>query len=107
MFAIVDGQREYAMMDRDGDVLLEYAEKFRGDPGATSDYMVRGNMIGGFTVVAYPAEYGNPGIMTFVVNHDGAVYEKDLGPKTARIAEAMKCYDPDGSWKKVEQTGPP
>ena len=54
--------------------------------GGAYDYVARGKMIGGFAMVAYPATYGNSGIMTFIVNHDGAVYEKDLGPKTAAIA---------------------
>ena len=59
-------------------------------------------MIGGFALVAYPAEYGNSGVMTFIVNHDGVVYEKDLGGETAKIAGAMSRYDPDKTWKKVE-----
>jgi len=67
------------------------------------DYVVKGKMIGGFALVAYPAEYGNSGIMTFVVNHGGAVYQKDLGKETERIAAAMKKYDPDKTWKKVEE----
>lgn len=159
--AIVDAQREYAMNDRDNDGILEYAEKFRSDPGKKNglcweakegeepsplgelvakarsegythgrgkgnpvpyhgyyyrilkaqgkdapggsyDYVVKGNMIGGFAVVAWPAKYGNSGVMTFIVNHDGVVYQKDLGPKTGKIAKAMKRYDPDQSWKKVD-----
>jgi len=71
-------------------------------PGGEYDYMVSGKMIGGFALVAYPAEYGNSGIMTFIVNHDGVVYEKDLGKDTEKIATAMKKFDPDRTWKKVE-----
>ncbi len=71
-------------------------------PGGAYDYVVKGNMIGGFALVAYPAEYGNSGVMTFIVNHDGVVYEKDLGKETAKIAGAMTKYDPDKTWKKVE-----
>ena len=70
--------------------------------GGAYDYMVRGRMIGGFALVAWPAEYGNSGIMTFVVNHDGVVYSKDLGPDTAKLASEMTRYDPDASWKQEE-----
>ena len=59
-------------------------------------------MIGGFALVAYPAEYGTSGVMTFIVNHDGMVYEKDLGAETAKIASAMTKFDPDQTWKKAE-----
>ena len=159
--AIVDGQREYAMKDWDGDGLLEYAQKFWSDagkknglyweakegdeksplgplvgaaqkkgytakqsaskpapyfgyyyrilssqgksaPGGAYDYVVRGNMIGGFALVAYPAQYGASGIMTFIVNHDGVVYQKDLGKSTEKTALAMKHFNPDSKWKKVE-----
>jgi hypothetical protein len=75
--------------------------------GGAQDYVVRGNMIGGFALVAYPAQYGNSGVMTFVVNHDGDVYEKDLGPSTARIAGRMNAYAPDQTWKKVVDTVKP
>jgi hypothetical protein len=57
-------------------------------------------MIGGFALVAFPAEYGASGVTTFVVNHDGIVYQKDLGPNTAAIARAMAKFDPDGTWKR-------
>ncbi|MRR18281.1 MAG: DUF2950 domain-containing protein, partial [Deltaproteobacteria bacterium] len=156
--AFVDAQREFALRDKDGDGLREYAQKFvstpgkkdglywdakpgeeespfgdlfakataegykRGDnpvpyhgyffkmlteqgknaPGGPADYIVNGKMIGGFAMVAYPAQYGVSGIMTFIVNHDGIVYQKNLGKETARIAKAMKAFDPDKSWKKVE-----
>ncbi len=71
-------------------------------PGGAYDYVINGKMIGGFALVAYPAEYGASGIMTFTVNHDGVVYEKDLGKETGKIASAMTKYDPDKTWKKVE-----
>ena len=160
--AIVDAQREYAMMDSDGDGLLEYAEKFKSDPGKRNglywptadgeepsplgelvakawaegyknlgsqdesqpyygyyfrmlmqqgssaqggayDYVIGGNMIGGFAVVAYPAQYSNTGIMTFIVNHDGVVYQQDLGVDTVKIAKNMTDFDPDKKWARVEQ----
>lgn len=163
MHEIVDAEREYAMVDRDGDGLVEYAEKFLSDPGKKNglywettegeapsplgafvagaraegytregaknvpvpfhgyyfkilkkqgkhasggafDYVMRDNMIGGFAVVAYPALYGNSGVMTFVVNHEGVVYQKNLGRNTKKVAEAMTAYDPDKTWKKVEET---
>lgn len=160
--AVVDAQREYVMRDFDGEGLLEYAQKFRSDPGKKNglywatkegeepsplgrllaqakvegyskkgvagnpepyhgyyyrimkaqgknapggayDYVIRGNMIGGFAVVAWPAKYGNSGVMTFIVNHDGVVYQKNLGSNTAKIAKAMTKFDPDNTWEMAEQ----
>jgi hypothetical protein len=72
-------------------------------PGGAYDYVINGKMIGGFALVAYPAEYGASGVMTFIVNHDGVVYEKDLGKETGKIASTMTKYDPDKTWKKVEE----
>jgi hypothetical protein len=159
--AIVDAQREYAMMDVDGDGIPEYAEKIVSDPGKKNglywetkegedpspigpllaearkegygekqatgtpapyhgynyrflkaqgknaaggayEYSVNGRLFGGFALVAYPAKYGNSGVMTFIVNHDGIVYQKDLGKDTAKSAEAMNKFDPDKTWKKVK-----
>ena len=156
--AIVDAQKEYAVLDRDTDQLLEYAQKFESEKGksdglywetapgeplsplgplvasATAEgygkaeqlspyhgyyfrilnaqgenakggaysYMVDGSMIGGFAIVAYPAVYRASGVKTFSVNHEGVVYEKDLGPETAKLAVAITAFDPDNSWKKVE-----
>lgn len=71
-------------------------------PGGAYDYVVNGKMIGGFGMVAYPANYGVSGVMTFIVNHEGVVYEKNLGKDTAKIARAIKLFDPDKTWKKVE-----
>jgi hypothetical protein len=161
LLAIVDAQREYAMEDRDGDSLLEYAQTFGSDPGKKNglywptqegekpsplgelvanaraegytskdsqgnhvpyhgyyyriltaqgknapggayDYIVNGKMIGGFAVIAFPAEYGNSGIMTFIVNHDGVVYQKDLGENTTELAEAITLFDPDETWVKAQ-----
>lgn len=70
-------------------------------PGGAMSYLVKGNLIGGFGLVAYPAEYGNSGVMTFIVNHSGVVFQKDLGPNTARIASRMTAFDPDSTWRKV------
>ena len=70
--------------------------------GGAYDYVVKGKMIGGFALVAYPAEYGSSGVMTFIVNHDGVVYQKDLGAETAKIANAMTKFDPDQTWKKAD-----
>ncbi len=70
--------------------------------GGAYDYVVRGKMIGGFALLAYPARYGNSGIMTFVVNHDGVVYQKDLGPNTGRVASQIKQFDPDHTWRNVQ-----
>jgi hypothetical protein len=69
--------------------------------GGALDYVVNGKMIGGFALVAYPAEYRNSGVMTFIVNHAGQIYQKDLGPKTPEIAERMKEFNPDKGWEKV------
>jgi len=157
--AYVDAQREYVLQDRDGDGILEYAQKFASDkgkknglfwhtkegeeqsplgpiaaaaynqgyrkkgqnpqpfygyyyriltgqgknaPGGAYGYLVKGNMIGGFALVAYPAKYGASGVMTFIVNHDGVVYQKDLGRNTEKAAHAMKVFDPDSTWKKAQ-----
>lgn len=72
--------------------------------GGAFDYMVKNKMIGGFAVVASPAKHANSGVMTFIVNHDGVVYEKDLGKNTAATAKAMKSFNPDKTWKKVEES---
>jgi hypothetical protein len=71
-------------------------------PGGAYDYLVSGKMIGGFGLLAVPAEYGNSGIMTFIVNQDGTVYQKDLGVRTAELARKMDSFAPDQTWTKVE-----
>lgn len=70
-------------------------------PAGRYDYIINGHMIAGFAMVAFPAEYGSTGVKTFIVNHYGDVYEKDLGAETARIARAMTEYNPDSTWKRV------
>jgi Protein of unknown function (DUF2950) len=158
--ACVEAQRDYASKDRDGDEVLEYAQKFtssegqtdglywptelngevsplgpmvaeaqgegyfselsktktepqpfhgylfkmltrqaKNAPGGKYDYIINGNMIGGFAFAAWPAEYGESGIMTFIVNQQGRVYQKDLGATTAKAAGKMVAYDPDPSWQ--------
>lgn len=74
--------------------------------GGELDYVVNGKMIGGFGLVAYPAEYGNSGVMTFIVNHAGTVYQKNLGPDTAELAKRITSFDPDKSWTKVSVESP-
>lgn len=71
-------------------------------PGGQYDYIINGNMIAGFAMVAFPAKYGASGVMTFIVNHQGKIYQKDLGPQTEKLALAMKRYDPDNSWELVD-----
>ncbi|PTM42844.1 DUF2950 domain-containing protein [Bosea sp. 124] len=70
-------------------------------PGGAIDYVAGGKMIGGFAVLAYPADYGRSGVMSFMLNHAGTVYQKDLGPGTSRVASRMRSFDPDRSWETV------
>jgi hypothetical protein len=74
--------------------------------GGALNYVVWGKMIGGFALIAYPAEYGNSGVMTFLVNHAGTVYQKDLGRRTEIIAKRTSLFDPDQTWKKVSVVTP-
>jgi hypothetical protein len=71
--------------------------------GGAYGYIVDGKMIGGFALVAYPGRWGASGVMTFVCNHDGVVFEKNLGRDTAAIAAKMTVYNPDATWKKSDQ----
>jgi hypothetical protein len=71
-------------------------------PGGAMDYVVKGKMIGGFALLAWPAEYGNSGVMTFLVNHNGVVYQKDLGDYSMKLVRRINSFDPDQTWKKVE-----
>jgi hypothetical protein len=71
-------------------------------PGGAQNYIVNGTMTRGFAFVAYPAEYRSSGVMTFIVNQDGIVYEKDLGAQTADIAQRLSAYDPDQTWHPAE-----
>lgn len=159
--AYADAQREYAMVDLDGDGLLEYARQFKSDPGKQNglywpetegnpvsplgpllvaaeskgydwsqndeepdpfygyyyrildaqgkhaaggayEYVINGKMIGGFALIAYPAEYGASGIMTFMVNHEEVVYQRDLGEQTEKIVQKINLFDPDETWSKVD-----
>ena len=161
--AYVGAQREYAGKDRDGNEVLEYAQRLRstpgkhdglywplraGDeqsplgpliaaarvegyrrqarimtdepspyhgyylkiltkqgnhaPGGKYDYIINGHMIGGFALVAWPAEWGNSGVMTFIVNQQGKIYQRNLGPKTEAAAQALTTYDPDAGWSLVQ-----
>jgi DUF2950 family protein len=71
-------------------------------PGGVRNYIVDGKMSAGFAFVAYPAEYRSSGVMTFIVDESGAMYEKDLGPNTTKLAQAMTAYDPESTWQKAE-----
>ena len=73
-----------------------------GAPDGAMDYVINGKLIGGFAVVAWPADYGNSGIMTFIANYTGDVYQKDLGDDTDKLARAIAAYDPAPDWKKAE-----
>ena len=75
-------------------------------PGGVLNYVVKGKMIGGFALVARPAEYGNSGVMTFLVNHAGTLYQKDLGKRTDFVAKRLTVFDPDQTWKKVDAAKP-
>jgi len=71
-------------------------------PNGKYNYVINGNMIAGFALVGWPADYGSSGIMTFVINQQGIVYQKDLGADTAKLAAAMDEYNPDGTWKELK-----
>ena len=75
-------------------------------PGGALSYVIKGKMIGGFALVAWPADYGNSGVMTFIVNHASSIYQKDLGKDTEAVAKRMMWFDPDRSWRKVEASKP-
>jgi hypothetical protein len=83
----------YRMLTRQG----------KNGPGGAKSYLANGKMVEGFAFVAYPAEYRSSGVMTFIVNEDGVVYQKDLGKKTEVLAKAMKEYNPNSSWQKAEE----
>jgi len=153
MLAYYDAQRDYASKDRDGDTVLEYAQKLisapgkhdglywtdasgsdpsplgpyfqsgaPGDdfhgyhfhvltaqgpsaPGGAYNYIVGKHMTNGFALVAWPSQYGQTGVMSFMVSHDGQVFEKDLGKDSASIAQKMTTFDPDSSWQEVKPEG--
>jgi hypothetical protein len=145
-----DAQMDYAEVDRDGDGVLEYAQKFmssdgqydglywaeepgveesplgplfgdelpdgdwqgyhyriltaQGDsaPGGAYDYKLGDNMSRGFALIAWPTTYADSGVMSFMISHDGQVFEKDLGPDGAQLATAMSRFDPDSSWGETK-----
>ena len=71
-------------------------------PGGPYNYVINGRMIAGFAMIAYPASYGQTGVMTFIVSHNGQVYERDLGKETAKLAAAIKSFDPGKGWTVVK-----
>ena len=70
--------------------------------GGAYNYVINGHMVAGFGLVAWPADYGASGVMTFMVNRNGIVYEKDLGPATAEIAKTITLYNPDQTWRRAQ-----
>ena len=72
-------------------------------PGGQYNYIMNGNMVGGFALVAFPANWGNSGIMTFIVNQQGKVYQKNLGTDTLQSVRDMEAYDPDKTWSLVKE----
>ena len=74
----------------------------RNAPGDKYDYVINGHMVAGFALLAYPAEWGNSGVMTFIVNQQGKVYQKNLGEKTVELAKKIEAYDPGETWKPAE-----
>jgi len=94
--------------DQDPEPYLGYYYKLltkqgAGAPGGAMDYMVNGNMLAGHALLAFPADYGDSGIMSFLVGENGVVYEKDLGDGTIEAAGAIDAYDPADGWAKVEE----
>jgi len=74
----------------------------KNSPGGSKNYIAAGKMTEGFAFIAYPAEYRSSGVMTFIVNEDGVVYQKDLGAKTDVLGKAMREYNPGSGWEKAE-----
>lgn len=72
-------------------------------PGGAKNYIVDGSMTGGFALIAYPVSYRDSGVMTFIVDQDGQIYQKDLGPNTSQIASEMTAYDPDATWQPANK----
>jgi hypothetical protein len=75
----------------------------RDAPGGKYNYLINGRMIGGFALVAWPARWGNSGVMTFIVNQQGKIYQKNLGPRTSSLAGRMTTYEPDSTWTQVRE----
>jgi hypothetical protein len=91
-----DAQMDYASVDRDGDGQGPSA------PGGAYSYLIGDKMSRGFALIAWPAKYDDTGVMSFMISHEGQVFEKDLGPDGEKIALSMKSFDPDDSWKEVD-----
>ncbi len=72
-------------------------------PGGAYNYLINGRLLAGFALLAYPAEYGKTGVMTFIVNHYGDIYEKDLGIGTAATAAKIVSYAPDTTWRRMDE----
>jgi hypothetical protein len=75
--------------------------------GGAREYVVDGKLTGGFALLAYPAEYRETGVMTFMVNQDGLVWQRDLGEKTAEVAKAITQFNPDSAWTPIPRDGEP
>jgi hypothetical protein len=146
LLAYFDAQKEYAQADRNGDGVLEYAQRvsstpgkrdgliWAGDPtsplgpmyanetndgvyhgyrfriltaqgaaapGGARSYVVKGRMTQGFAAIAWPAKFDDTGVMTFIVSHDGVIYQKNLGPNTDALARGIKTFNPDAGWTAV------
>ena len=103
----------YTARDKHGEPLPYHGYYYRlltsqgaNAPGGTADSSIDGKLIGGFALIAYPPQYGNSGVMTFLTNHDGVLYQRDLGENTASIAKAMTSFDPSSEWKPVPLPAP-
>jgi len=102
--------KKYASLRKQGEPFHGYYFRIltkQGDkaPGGAYDYVINGNMVAGFALIAYPSDYGISGIMTFIVGPRGKVYQKDLGRDTLKVAEEMNDYNPDKSWSLVQENG--
>ena len=96
----------YRQQQRVGDPYRGYffrvlSKQGKAPPGGAYDYVINGNMIAGFALLAWPAEYGVSGVMTFVVNQQGKVFQEDLGADTAKLAASLQAYDPGDGWSEV------
>jgi hypothetical protein len=104
---VSDMDQDYLSQHKGGEPFYGYFYRIltrqgANPPGGRYDYVINGNMIAGFALIAWPADYGNSGIMTFLVSHQGKVLQKDLGEDTAALAAGVQEYDPDDSWVETE-----
>jgi hypothetical protein len=107
---LLDKSRQYAMDRKQGEPFYGYYYRIltrQGEqaPGGAYDYMVNGHLVAGYALIAYPADYGTSGVMTFIVNQRGKVYQKDLGPETKKLVEEITRYNPDKTWRLVQDNG--